>query len=199
MTHTRSSMFIGTLCGLAACSSTPIEDHFYSLVLAADDVAVTPAADNAHARLVVGPVELPDYLDQRGLVIQTGSNQVRAANHHLWAEPLEEAIAKVLVRDISRLASDIIVDREAGRYTESVDCRVRIEFDRFHATSNSKVVSSGRYWVTSAKVETRQEFNTSQTLSADGYAHAVEALRVSLASVAAQISATIASESACAD
>lgn len=186
-------------CGVAACGSTPVEDHYYSLVLAADDMPAVAAADNANAHLVVGPVELPDFLGQRGIAIQTGSNQVRTANHHFWAEPLEEAIAKVLVMDIAGFLSGVSVDRDAGRWTGPGDCRARIEFDKFHATSDSRVVASGRYWILSGEDIVRQEFAVSQTLSADGYAHAVTALRQSLGAVAEQISHTIENNSACTD
>ena len=88
---------------LTACSSNPVADHYYSLVLAADDVMATDNAAVATARLIVGPVQLPEYLDKRGLIIQIDSSQLQTANHHFWAEPLEEAISKVLVRDTAHL------------------------------------------------------------------------------------------------
>jgi len=197
MIRIRHIAAIVILCGLIACGSTPIEDHYYSLVLAADDSAARAVVSSVNAHLLIGPVELPDFLDQRGIAIQTGSNQVRMANHHFWAEPLEEAIAKVLVRDIARTTSGVSVDRDAGRWSGPGDCRVRIEFDKFHATSDSRVVASGRYWVSSGEEIVRQEFAVSQTLSADGYAHAVAALRESLGMVAEKISATIENNTAC--
>ena len=185
------------LLGLTACASNPVEDHYYSLVLAADAVSATDVMAIAAARLIVGPVQLPEYLDKRGLTIQIDSNQIQTANHHFWAEPLAEAIAKVLVRDIAHLNSGLPVDRDAGRWTGAGVCRLRIEFDKFHATSNSRVVSSGRYWVTSADSSAKQEFALNETISADGYAHAVEALRRSLGMLAEQITETIENNSSC--
>ena len=86
--------------GLAACASTPVEDHYYSLVIA-DDEAAEPATDVATGVLIVGPIQLPEYLNKRGLTIQVDSNQLQTANHHFWAEPLDEAISKVLARDLA--------------------------------------------------------------------------------------------------
>ena len=194
---TRNSVVVMFLLGLVACGSTPLEDHYYSLVLAADDVTAPVATDEATTHLIVGPVELPDYLDRRGLAMQIGSNQIQTANHHFWAEPLEEAISKVLVRDIASLANGVTVDRDAGRWTDSGDCRLRIEFDKFHATDRSRVVSSGRYWVSSSDSEAKQEFAVTQSLSADGHANAVAALRRSLGTLATQIADTIESNSQC--
>jgi uncharacterized protein len=197
MTGMRRIAVFVVVGGLSACASTPLEDHYYSLVLAADETAATAVAGSANAYLVVGPVELPDFLEQRGIAIQTGSNQIRTANHHFWAEPLREAIAKVLARDIARATSGVTVDRDAGRWTGPGDCRVRIEFDKFHATSDSHVVVSGRYWVLSGDAIARQEFAVTRILSTDGYAHAVTALRAALGTVAEQISGTVAGDSPC--
>jgi len=85
------------------CASKPVEEHYYSLVLAADQANVPARGDNTGAHLIVGPVHLPAYLNNQGMSIAVGANQIRTANHHFWAEPLEEAISKVLVLDISRL------------------------------------------------------------------------------------------------
>ncbi len=190
-------LLVFVLLGLMACGSNPVEDHYYSLVLAADDVMAPAATEKSIAHLIVGPVQLPEYLNRRGLAIQIDSNQIQTANHHFWAEPLEEAISKVLVRDIANLASGVTVDRDAGRWTDSGDCRLRIEFDKFHATDRSRVVSSGRYWVSSSDSDIKQEFDVTQTLSADGYADAVAALRRLLGTLAAQITDTIESNSHC--
>lgn len=190
-------LLVFVLLGLMACGSNPVEDHYYSLVLAADDVMAPVGTEESKAHLIVGPVRLPEYLNRRGLAMQIDANQIQTANHHFWAEPLEEAISKVLVRDIANLASGVTVDRDAGRWTDSGDCRLRIEFDKFHATDQSRVVSSGRYWVSSSDSDVKQEFEVTQTLSADGHANAVAALRRSLATLATQITNTIESHSQC--
>ena len=193
----RTRFVVVVLSGLAACASSPVEDNYYSLVLAADDVVAPDAGDEAQVHLIVGPVQLPEYLNKRGLAMQVGSNQVQTAYHHFWAEPLQEAISKVLVRDIAYLADGVTVDRDAGRWTVSGDCRLRIEFDKFHATDRSRVVSSGRYWISSADSSVKQEFNITQSIFADGYASAVEALRESLGVLATEIADTIESHPQC--
>lgn len=194
---TRNTFVVIVLLGLMACGSNPVEDHYYSLVLAADDVMAPGGTEEKVAHLTVGPVLLPEYLTRRGLAMQIDANQIRTANHHFWAEPLEEAIAKVLVRDIAKLASGVTVERDAGRWTGTGDCRLRIEFDKFHATDRSRVVTSGRYWVSSSDSDVRQEFDLTQTLSADGHASAVAALRRLLATLATQITDTIESNPQC--
>ncbi len=183
---------------LAACGSAPpLPDRYYSLVLAADSGDV--AGDEiANARLIVGPIELPSYLSKHGIAMQMGPNRIESANHHFWAEPLDEAIAKVLTRDIAERTDGIAVERESGRWTPSEDCRVRVEFDAFHPTNNSQVVMSGRYWISSENSSDSQEFSLSRSLTIDGYAHAVDVLRDTLAVLAQQISEDVQGEPACA-
>jgi uncharacterized lipoprotein YmbA len=194
---TRHSFVVVVLLGLAACGSNPVEDNYYSLVLAADDVTAPVDTGESNPHLIVGPVQLPEYLQRRGIAMQIGANQIQTANHHLWAEPLEEAISKVLVRDIADLASGLTVDRDAGRWSDSGDCRLRIEFDSFHATDRSRVVNSGRYWLSSTDGEVRKEFDLTETLYGDGYAQAVTALRQSLRTLATHVTGTIESKSLC--
>lgn len=186
------------LACLSACgSSVTVEDRYYSLVLAAGNGGTAGTAEGAPGRLIVGPIELPRYLAGRGLSMQVGPNRIETANHHFWAEPLEEAIAKVLVNDISERVDGFDVERESGRWTPAADCRVRLEFDAFHPTHRSRTAVSGRYWIIAGDASTRNDFNLTGRLTADGYAHAVDVLRDSLSELAAEISENLPAASGC--
>lgn len=183
---------------LTACgSSSVVEDRYYSLVLATGNDSTTNDQSKG-GQIVVGPIELPAYLSRQGLPIQSG-NRIESAHHHLWAEPLEDAIGKALVRDLAKELAGVDVARDAGRWTSSAKCRVRVEFDAFHPTNDSKAVTSGRYWLVSGDSSQQRQFNLSRTLTRDGYAHAVDTLRGSLQALARQISDDIRQTPACAD
>ena len=192
-----SISFLALLCLTACGSSEVIEDHYYSLVLAAGGSAM--AADNevASAQIIVGPIQLPTYLSGRGLPMQVAPNRIESASHHLWAEPLDGAIAKVLARDIAERTDGIDVERESGRWTADADCRIRIEFDAFHPTYESRVVTSGRYWIVSDDSTDRHDFTLTRALTIDGYAHAVDVLKGTLEALANQISEDLRSTPAC--
>ncbi len=197
MTCARFLFISVALAHLAACGSGPVvQDRYYSLVLAADSGDVS-GGETANARLIVGPVELPSYLSNRGIAMQMGPNRIESANHHFWAEPLDEAIAKVLTQDIAERTDGIDVESESGRWTPEEDCRVRVEFDAFHPTNNSRVVSSGRYWISSEYSSDSQAFSLSRSLTIDGYAHAVDVLRSTLEELSQQISEDVQGTPAC--
>lgn len=197
MNGARQVLLVLTCIGVAACASRSIDDSYYSLVLAADEPAAPAVNDNVSPQLLLGPVVLPDYLDQRGINMQIGSSGIRSANHHFWAEPLDEGIGKVLVRDIAKLSGGLTVERQIGRETVSSNCRLGIEFDKFHATDTATVVSSGRFWLSGNGPRVRREFDLMRRLSADGYGHAVDSLRELLRSVAGLVSEAIDSSRVC--
>ena len=175
---------LAALLMLASCGGAPpVQDEYYSLVLAGEGGAA-PADDGRY--LIVGPVELPDYLRRRGLPLQVDEVRIRTANHHFWAEPLDEAIAKVLVTEIAA-RSGMRVDRDAGRWTPAADCRLRIEFDRFHPTNAAQVTVSGRFWLAGQEQMIVREFDAVRPLPSDGYATAVSELREALDGVATTV------------
>ncbi|MEI6860900.1 MAG: ABC-type transport auxiliary lipoprotein family protein [Verrucomicrobiota bacterium] len=68
--------------------------HFYTLGgKAAEAPAPSPAST---LRLGLRPVELPVYLQNRALVVRPGGSEIRYQQNHRWAEPLDEAVARVV-------------------------------------------------------------------------------------------------------
>lgn len=192
------TLSLAMACLVGCASGEPVDDRYYSLVLAgsADDVS---APEGAQGRLIVGPVDIPRYLSGRGLSMQVSANQIETANHHFWAEPLDEAMSKVLALEVASRAGDYDVERESGRWTPNAACRVRIEFDAFHPTHQARVAVSGRFWVIVNGQSVRTEFSLPGRLTADGYSHAVDVLRSTLAELAGRISAALPDVAACAD
>ena len=173
---------------MVGCGSTPPEDRYYSLVLEAADDGVIEQTEPADLTVNLSRIDVPVFLNSRAMALQTGANEVEIAQHHFWAEPLDEAIAKVLVRDISQTSSRIDIARDGRR---EANCELRVEFDRFHATDDGRVLASGRYWVSSASGSAKSEFDVSQRLGSSGYTSAVSTLRRSLGTLAADIAGEI--------
>jgi uncharacterized lipoprotein YmbA len=84
---------------LSGCSfgkSPP--SHFY--VLNAQEDAPPQPADHALV-LRITHIGLPRYLDRFEIVTRSGSNELKLADFHRWAEPLEEGIARVLAENLA--------------------------------------------------------------------------------------------------
>lgn len=179
---------------LTGCGSTPPEDRYYSLVLQAADEGAVATSESADVVVNLTHIDLPAFLDSRAMVLQTGANEVEIAQHNFWAESLDEAIGKVLVRDIAQSSRRIDIARNTQR---DAACELRVEFDRFHATDSGRVLASGRYVLSSGNVTRQSGFDVSQRLSTDGYASAVVALRRSLADLATHIINEVEARDAC--
>ena len=172
-------IMLSALVLLPAClwKQESVEDRYYSLVLEASEERQPAMRHRTTAHVNLTEVILPDYLMLRSLAIQTSTNELELAKHHHWAEPLDEAVRKVLVWDLAaRLPS---LDISYGSSVDE-DCSIIIEFDRLHSTSTGRVLVSGRYTLTNKDHVKRHEFDVSQPLWADGYTSAVAVMRQAL-------------------
>ena len=176
-----------TLAGCIGGNDTVIQERHYSLLLDALQTPVTATpSESATATLAVMPVGIPEYLRSRNLVMQVGDNEVLPARRHFWAEPLEETIRHVLVHDLDGRVEKVAVTRQSS---SDAQCQLFAEFERFHATDQTRVVASGRYRLVTPSGEYEHGFDTSREQRGDGYAAAVSELRRSVADLAAEIAA----------
>ena len=82
---------------LSACSSSP-KTFYYTLSAAP---ARSAPATSAGTSVIVGPVSLPESVDQALLVVQNGSNQVGMNEFHRWAGSLKGDISRVIAANLA--------------------------------------------------------------------------------------------------
>jgi len=61
-----------------------------------------PVGD-AQLTVVIGPVQLPDYLLRPEIVLRAGPNQLEPSRVDRWAEPIDRALLRVLCLDVAAL------------------------------------------------------------------------------------------------
>ncbi len=192
MSWTKTAVFV-SLLGMAACTSAPVEERHYSLVLDALNDSDFVLSSDADAALAVASITLPEYLRSNNLVMQIGSNEILPARRHFWAEPLDDSIKRVLAYDLDRKLPDIAVYG-----VPAVDgCLLQVEFDRFHATDEARVVASGRYSLLFSGGRIERSFDTSRTLAVGGYANSISELRNSVSALAAELASEINGKISC--
>lgn len=199
MKQASSLLLLITACVVSGCASNPTPDNYYSLSVGSGDQPGARTQSDALVRLTMATIELPQFLRQQGLVMQMGAHRIESASHHLWAERLDDAIANVLVVDIMAQSDAIVVERNAGHWSGESDCTLRVEFDGFHATDASRVVTKGRFWLYSDQDSRKlvNEFDYSGRLARDGYPQVVAQLRASVSRVAAGIVSEIEASEIC--
>jgi len=79
---------------LTACGGRSPQPQYY--LLEKGQPAVAPLQED-RPTVVLHQVALPPYLDRDGLVLRSsGTVQVTVAEYHLWAEPLNKAVPRLL-------------------------------------------------------------------------------------------------------
>lgn len=101
---TKHAFFWLALIALSACSAP--QTHFYAL--RAGPAAQAPKAPYPHT-LGLGPVFLPESMNQPGLVSYTQGQEVSVSTYHVWAGYLRENVTRVLADNLSmRLGADAV-------------------------------------------------------------------------------------------
>ena len=174
---------------LVACASAPAPIQYYRINPAGSEA--TEYADREGARnVVLDVVELPGFLSQPGLVMQSGHNRITISKTHLWAERLDKALPRLLVTKLQRRSEEFVFYQADSDWVAGADYRLRIRVDNLQATSSGEVITSGSFQLMDARSSQPsmvREFRFSRDLQGDGYAGAVTQLDYLLGKIADSI------------
>jgi uncharacterized lipoprotein YmbA len=140
--------------------------------------------------LGLGRIEMPDYLLQPGLVLETAEYQIRPATYHRWGEPLPRGVRRALVENLTAALPGVRVDGTSGR--DRREYQLDVEIERFHGTEQGTVALGGRWslhHVDGHRLLASEPFIYEGTLTHPGYRASVEVQ----AELLARLSAAIAS------
>ena len=138
------------LLALASCGSTP-RTRTYSLA-PFDPAAVAPDAPGVRVNVQIAP-----YLAPAGLVLGEGAHARSYAVHHVWAEPLDVGVARVLDVELARAVG-------AGRLED-----VRVAVEQFHGDESGVVVLLSTWSAVVDGEERGGRFWASESLESDGH------------------------------
>ncbi len=148
---TRFAATLVTLCTLlfAGCGSSP-QIQLYQL--RADPPASASAPSSAaptavSQRWAVGRVRLPDYLDRDAILRPNGQAGMSALKDQQWAEPLRDAVPRLLLQDLARLRGANEVWRLPLPAGVSVARELQVEIEQFEATSDGSAVMLAARWI----------------------------------------------------
>jgi len=98
-------------------------------------------------RIGVGPVSIPDYLDRSQIVTGVGTDRVEFLMSHRWAEPLENAITRILTEEISaRVPTERIVTYPwRDMVARAMRCQVVVAVVRFDGRPGGDVTLDTRW------------------------------------------------------
>ena len=104
------SMLLGLVCVCAtACvqvgkqAAEPWRLFSLSPLPETTHAAAIGSAGPVEPTIAVGPIHLPEYLDQDQIVTRISRNDLTFSDNDRWAEPLEDNVARVLAQNLSTL------------------------------------------------------------------------------------------------
>lgn len=170
---------------LTGCAGQTIEPSYY---LMRSDHELESRQLNPSTDFSMGAVVIASYIDQPGLLMETTDGQMRAAQHHLWAEPIYESVRNQLMVEIAQAKGEDILSANLGNTAIVLNIRI----DQLHGTHDGKARLVAYWWLRRGKeVVSAYQFSEEQALDADGYGALVAAEEVLLSQLAKKIAATL--------
>lgn len=126
---------------LSACASTPESRYYLLSPLAIQaEKAVEPGA-----RLGIGAISLPDYLNRPQLVVRGAGGRLIMRDGERWGEALEDSVRRVLGENLGRLLGPgklVLLPAPSGI---SVTTRLQLELTAFDASADQEVQLTARW------------------------------------------------------
>jgi uncharacterized protein len=111
----RLLLVLYTICMLSACIS-PRAEMRYFLLTPLEEGSSPPGEGMAEQYVLVGPLQLPGYLDRPHLMTRLPDGQLGMSELDRWAEPLDAVLARTLAENLARLSgSQRVLTYPAGR------------------------------------------------------------------------------------
>ena len=131
---------------LAACGGAP-KDNYY--MLTAPQAPGTAAASGVSVFVV--PVLVPEGVDRAPMLIRMGPNQFDVRDDHRWAEPLKNAIPRVVSENLMRELGTTRVSWTRIGAAQPADFKVAIDAQRFDSSLDQGASIDAAWIVTPAK------------------------------------------------
>ena len=136
---------------LAACASTASAPQLYQLRATPPAATARLAAQSGAPVLqLLLPVSLPEALERDAIVVEQGQAGLQALAGHRWAEPLRDAVPRVLRQDLATLLGPgqvLVVPLPAGVVVQR---HLRVDVLQLQANAARSQVQLQVRWVLSA-------------------------------------------------
>lgn len=170
------------------CSCASPRERLYTLV-APEPPSVVPSPT---LHIVLGPVTLPDAVDRPQLVVRQSATRLVALEQERWAEPLREAVPRVLAESIARRLRSASVTTSTSGVSIVPDVRIAVEVRRLEAIPGEAVIVEAHWWLRSGAERTAREGSSVARVRVEGRRNDYESLVAAEAAAFATIGVDLA-------
>lgn len=183
---------LATSCGVLE----PVEDTSVSHLL--DSAVPARTLTGASPAIAIARPSLPSYLDRQQLVSRAADGRLLMNSYHLWAEPLDAAIARVTAANLGRLVNSLNIQPVESFITLDYDLLLEIRVARFEPDPDGQVVleCTWKLQPVSGRVTQARPFLTRVPVGAEAVAAGpqtsrIRAMNEALARLAREIAASL--------
>ena len=123
----------------SGCASSPPSRFYLLSPLDTPRAEMKPSADERCFSIGIGPVRIPEYLNQPKIVTRGSANQLKLAEFDRWSEGLNGNISRVLAENLSALLCTKAITIFPWRGGIPLDCRIELDVQRFDGTLGGDV------------------------------------------------------------
>ncbi len=123
---------------LSGCGSSPASKFYLLSPLQGPGGDVKPGSE-ACLSIGIGPIRIPEYLDQPQIVIRSAPNEIKASETYRWAEPLKNNFTRVLAQNLTGLLCTRSILFYPWKGGLPIDYRVEVEVIRFEGVLGGQV------------------------------------------------------------
>jgi uncharacterized lipoprotein YmbA len=136
---------------LVACGSSPPVRYFS---LSPADSAQREDSDDA-VTLGLGPLRMPEYLNRSQIVTRGAGAEMKVDEFSRWAEPLGDAIHRVVSTDVDKLLDGVVVIAFPweSAVRAQVDYRLLGNVVRFDADRSGRIVLEAQWGIVDVESE----------------------------------------------
>lgn len=128
---------------LAACASSP-QARFYTLAAA---VVAPETRALAGKSIIVGAIELPEYLDRSQMAVRGSQGEITFMEYQRWAEPLGSSFPRVFAEDLAVAAGTEQVITVPIPQRLPTDFRVMARVSRFDVNQAGEALLAVQWFV----------------------------------------------------
>lgn len=154
---------------LSACGSSGPKTEYYALFPSVETSPETQLIGD-NLSFGIGPVILPEFLQQAAIVSRAGEQQLRVSGVHAWAGDLNGNLARVLATDLATLWAQDSVWAFPWDTRARPEYQIRIVIEDFSGERGGDVVLRARWLLLGeqgkAQLAVGSEALTERTLSA---------------------------------
>ncbi len=110
---------------LTACGSTPRSDYYML------STGTTSVPSGGGPSIGVGPIQVPEYLQRREMILNRDHHKLSVNEYHRWAEPLEAGITRVMTLNLASLLNTHEVQTFPWRRVSPPDYGISISVVQF--------------------------------------------------------------------